>query len=123
MRSEPPSDDPRNIWQNQPTEIPRMTMEEIHQQKARQLRAKRRRDPIVLAAVLILFAIAMSAMAHGTIPRLASALAILWILIVHSPGSAGPRLEHCPAIRLRSADSSSTGGSFDTSLPDSASLG
>jgi hypothetical protein len=85
MGSEPPSDDPRNVWQNQPMEIPRMTMEEIHREKARQLRAKTRRDAIVVPLALIGFAVAMFVMARGTIPRLGCVLAIIWIFLVRLP--------------------------------------
>ena len=43
MRDDCPEDDPRTIWQNQPTEPSVMTLEKIRQ-KARELHAKTRRQ-------------------------------------------------------------------------------
>jgi hypothetical protein len=43
MRNDSPENDPRTIWQNQPTEPPVMTLEKIRQ-KVRELHAKRRRQ-------------------------------------------------------------------------------
>lgn len=43
MRDDSPENDPRNIWQNQPTEPSTMTLEKIRE-KARELHAKTRRQ-------------------------------------------------------------------------------
>ncbi|HEY7390614.1 MAG TPA: hypothetical protein VH640_19000 [Bryobacteraceae bacterium] len=85
MGNEPPSDDPLKIWQNQPREIPKMTLEEIHREKARALHKKTRWEVVVPPAVLIAACLVASAISRGTIPRIACGVAILWILIVHLP--------------------------------------
>jgi hypothetical protein len=85
MGNEPPSDDPLNIWQNQPREIPKMTLEEVHLEKAKALRKKTRWEVAVSPAALIAVCIFAFAISRGTIPRIACGVAILWTLIVHLP--------------------------------------
>ena len=44
MRDDLRGDDPKTVWQTQPTEVSAMTIEKILQKKARELRAKTRRQ-------------------------------------------------------------------------------
>jgi hypothetical protein len=76
------SNDPRTIWQNQPTEPSIMTLEKIRQ-KTQELRAKTRRD-LLGGMALPLFVASISgwgiAWASGTVVRAVCALAVAWSL-------------------------------------------
>ena len=85
MGNEPPSDDPQKIWQNQTTEIPQMTLEEVHEVKAKALHRKTRWESIASPAAMILMCMIVLAIAHGTVQRIACGLAILWTMIVQFP--------------------------------------
>jgi hypothetical protein len=85
MGNEPPSDDPQRIWQTQPTEIPHMTLEEIHQEKAKALRRKTRWEVVISPAVLIGVLIFVFAISRDPIPRIACGVAALWTIIMHLP--------------------------------------
>lgn len=89
MATEPPSDDPRNIWQNQPPEIPQMTptmtLEEIHREKAKKLRARIRWVAVLSPVAPIIFGLAVAVLGRNLVSQVAGALAILWTLIVHLP--------------------------------------
>jgi hypothetical protein len=59
MRSDSSGNDTRKLWQEQPTEIPEMTLEKI-EQKTQELRAKTRREltksiagPVIVAAICV----------------------------------------------------------------------
>src|SRR5258707_1264260 len=82
MRDDPSGNDPRTIWQNQPTETSTMTLEKIRQ-KARELHAKTRREiirNIAVAVVVIGVSVFGNAWAHDPWPRSAFAIAIAWVL-------------------------------------------
>jgi Na+/melibiose symporter-like transporter len=89
MATEPPSDDPRNIWQSQPPENPQMTplmsLEEIHRKKAKKLRTMTRFAAIGAPVVLILFGLLVAMVGRNLISQIAGALAILWTLIANLP--------------------------------------
>jgi hypothetical protein len=89
MPTEPPSDDPRNIWQNQPPEntqmTPLMSLEEIHREKAKKLRARIQRDAILSPVAPIIFGLGVAVLGRNLVSQIAGALAILWTLIVHLP--------------------------------------
>jgi hypothetical protein len=85
MGNEPPSDDPLKIWQNQPREVPKMTLEEVHREKAKALHKKTRWEVVVSPAAVIAVCIFAFVISRGTIPRIACGVAILWTVIVHLP--------------------------------------
>jgi hypothetical protein len=76
------NNDPKTIWQNQPTEASTMTLEKIRLQ-ARELHAKTRRELLrnivatLLAVTICGFGLAW---AHDTVERAAFAAAIAWAL-------------------------------------------
>src|SRR5712672_1464271 len=83
MRDDPAANDPRRIWQNQPTEASSMTAEKI-QQKARELRAKTRRELLGNFAVLLMvagFSGLGIARARDPVQRAVCVLAIVWALV------------------------------------------
>src|SRR5947207_6628698 len=83
MSDDPPANDPRRIWQNQPTEASSMTAEKI-QRKARELRAKTRRELLGNLAVPLMVAGFSGfgiARAHDPVQRAVSVFAIVWSLI------------------------------------------
>lgn len=84
MGNEPPSDDPLNIWQNQPTEPPQMTLEEIRHAKTKALRAKSRRNALAHLVIAAFFAV-MFVNGHDAIERTILGLAIVWALAVQLP--------------------------------------
>src|ERR1700733_13268861 len=82
MRNDSPPNDPRAIWQNQPTEPSIMTLEKIRQ-KTRELHAKTRRQVIGnLIVPLAVFAFAGYGIAkfHNAGLRTVFACAIVWSL-------------------------------------------
>ena len=82
MRDDSSQNDPKEIWQNQPTEPSAMTMEKIRQ-KARELHAKTHRELLGnLAMPLIVITFSGFGIARTDDPwqRMAFALAILWSL-------------------------------------------
>jgi hypothetical protein len=62
-----------------------MTLEDIHQEKAKQLRAKTRREVLMLPILLIVVFVFMATIAHGLIPRIGLAVSVLWTLVVQLP--------------------------------------
>jgi hypothetical protein len=87
MDNEAPTNDPMNIWQNQPTEPPPMTLEEIRR-KARALQAKSRREflgNLTASLSLIAFSAWSFATSQDAIQRSGFALAIAWFLIAQYP--------------------------------------
>ena len=82
MRNDLPGNDPKAIWQDQPTEVPRMTLEKI-KQKVRESESKRRRG-LFGSVVVMLEVIAVSSFgivrAQNDGLRLLFALAIAWAL-------------------------------------------
>lgn len=80
MRNNSPGNDPRIIWQNQPTERSIMTLEEIRE-KTRQLHAKTRRELLRgMAAPLVVIGVAGLGIAwfDGLAVRAAFGFAIAW---------------------------------------------
>src|SRR3954464_15083813 len=102
MRDEFQGSDAKAIWQNQTTEKPTMTIEEIGR-RAQELHARTRRDlltNIALTAIVIAIAGPGMVRAHDAVVRVAFALAIAWAMagqyFVHRgmwsailPGDAG----------------------------------
>jgi hypothetical protein len=74
-----PADDPKTLWQNQPTEPLTMTLEQIRQ-KARELHAKTRRELFAnTMAALIAVAFSVYGILHASdLLLLVFALAIAW---------------------------------------------
>lgn len=83
MGSNPPTDDPRSIWQNQPTETSGVTLVLIRQ-KARALHTKTRRE-LVRTALGHLFIVALCgigiALSRGTGQRAPFAIPLVWGLV------------------------------------------
>ncbi len=83
MRSDLPGDDPKAIWQGQPTEASKMTLEMI--QKRVQVSESKRRRVLFASIVVTLEVIAASGFsimrAQNEGLRLLSALAIAWVLV------------------------------------------
>src|SRR5882724_5944067 len=80
MSDDPSVNDPRRIWQSQPTEASSMTAEKI-QRKARELRAKTRRELLGNIAVPLMAAGLFGfAGAHDPVQRPIGAFAIVWAL-------------------------------------------
>ena len=82
MQNDPSQNDPRKIWQNQPSELSTMTLEKIRQ-RARELHAKTRRELLKnIATPLIVIAFAGLGIILGDNPlqRTAFALALFWSL-------------------------------------------
>jgi hypothetical protein len=82
MPDDAPNDTPQKVWQNQPMEAHPMTLEMIRQ-KAREYRAKARRELAAsVAIVLIVVAVSVFGIIHGSGAgtRMIFALAILWVL-------------------------------------------
>jgi hypothetical protein len=87
MQDDPQDDNLKEIWQNQPMEASQMTLEAL-QKKARELRAKTRRElSASIATVLIVFAIAGFGIlhTHSLGVRLVFGLAIAWALAGQYP--------------------------------------
>lgn len=88
MGNEPPTNDPMNIWQSQPTEPSKMTLEEIRR-KAQELQTKTRREFLANAAMslaLIAFCAWSFAKSNSGVQRTGFALAIAWSVIAQHPG-------------------------------------
>jgi len=82
MPDDPSQNDPKAIWQNQPTEPFAMTMEKIRQ-KARELHTKTRREllgNIAMPLIVIAFSGFGIARTDDPLQRTAFVLAILWSL-------------------------------------------
>ena len=80
MPSEFPMNDPRNIWQNQPTEPFKMSADELRR-KAQQRERKARFEAIystILVLLVCIFFARTFARAHEVLPRLGLGLLILW---------------------------------------------
>ena len=87
MATEPPSRDPLNIWQNQPTEPTNMNLEEIRR-KVRELQHKVQRKQLLNAAsVLVLcgFCVWGIVASYFTWQRVGFALAGVWMLLTLLP--------------------------------------
>src|SRR5438874_4582800 len=83
MRDDLPANDPRTIWQNQPTEPSSITSEQIRW-KARKLRAKTLRERlrnIVMPLLVIGFSGLAIAQARDAVQRTIYAFAIAWALL------------------------------------------
>jgi hypothetical protein len=82
MRDDLFGNDPKTIWQNQPTELSTMTLEKVRQ-KALELHAKTRKELFSRIAVA-LFTVALSSAGivrtHDPVLRLVFAFAIAWTL-------------------------------------------
>lgn len=82
MRNDPVGNDPKQVWQSQPTEASTMTLEKI-QRKAQELHAKTREELRKQMAVL-LFGVAFSVFGilrdNDPAPRTAFVVAIVWAL-------------------------------------------
>lgn len=88
MADEPRPDDPLHIWQNQPSETPKMPLqqlEEIHRQKAISLRTKTRWAALGNLLVPIVFSGFVLFIVHYPLQFVTSSLAIVWTLIVNLP--------------------------------------
>src|SRR6185437_3174643 len=83
MRNNSSGNDPRSIWQNQPTEPSVMTLEKIRQ-KVRELHAKTRRELLLRRIGIPLIVVAISGFGitqgHDTALRMVFVLAIAWSL-------------------------------------------
>lgn len=82
MPADLPGDDPKRIWQNQPTEVSAMTLEKI-QYKAQELHKKTRRElsgSIAIALGTIAISTRGILWAHDSSMRVVFALAIAWAL-------------------------------------------
>jgi len=82
MRSDPPGNDPRTIWQNQPVEPSTMTLETIRR-KARELHARTRREllgSIATPLAVVVFSALGAAIFNDPLQRIAFALALAWAL-------------------------------------------
>ena len=79
--TEPPADDEiRGLWQNQPLELGKMSLEEIRQ-RAQRLQKKNRREVLLFCAFALLLVFFFSrslARSHETLPRVGLALLIGW---------------------------------------------
>ena len=97
MATEPPSHDPLNIWQNQPTEPTNMNLEEIRR-KVRELQHKVQRKQLLNAAsVLVMCGLCVWGIvaSYFTWQRVGFALAAIWMLLTLLPwlrkkGPIGP---------------------------------
>jgi hypothetical protein len=88
MENEPRPDDALHIWQNQPSEIPKMPLqqlEEIHRQKAIALRARTRWELFGGVFIPIVFSGFVLLVLHGPIQLVACSLAVVWTLIFNLP--------------------------------------
>jgi len=82
MRNDPPGNDPRTIWQNQPVEPSTMTLETIRR-KARELHARTRREllgSIATPLAVVVFSALGAAIFNDPLQRIAFALALAWAL-------------------------------------------
>jgi len=99
MPDDHPNDNPKTVWQNQPTEAPTMTLETIRL-KVSESRSKRRRALLgSIATVLIVVAISVFGIKHGssTGTRILFAIAVAWILAGQSFLHRGMWLASLPA--------------------------
>jgi len=106
MASEPPENDIRSKWQNQPNETTRMSIEEIRQ-KAWKLQRKARREVLVLYGFALLFVVffGMSFVkANDTLSR--AGFALMVVSALYFPYQAQKRLWP----RSESTESASTTG-------------
>ena len=80
MASESPNNDPRNIWQSQPTEPFKVSLDLIrYKAQEREQRARLETTiSIAMAAVLCIAFASACARVHDTIPRLGWGLLSLW---------------------------------------------
>jgi hypothetical protein len=88
MADDPRPDDPLHIWQNQPSEIPKMPLqqlEEIHRQKAIAVRNRTRWELLARVFVVIVFSGLPLLVVHGPIQLFTSSLAAVWTFIVNLP--------------------------------------
>jgi hypothetical protein len=88
MADEPRPDDPLHIWQNQPSETPKMPLqqlEEIHRQKATALRTKTRWAALGNLLATIVFSGFVLIVVRYPFQFVTSSLAIVWTLIVNLP--------------------------------------
>jgi hypothetical protein len=95
MRNDWPEDDPKKIWQTQPTEPSAMTLEKIRQ-KTQELHAKTRRDlfrgmtlPLMVAGISAWGIKWGAAWDTGPVVRAVSVLAIAWSLAGQYFGNRG----------------------------------
>lgn len=82
MQNNSSNNDPREIWQSQPREIPVMTLEEIRQ-RGQKLQAKTRRTLLgwrALALLIVSISIFGITWTHSPIMRATFALSIVWSL-------------------------------------------
>lgn len=83
MQNNSSNNDPREIWQNQPTEIPIMTLEEIRR-RGQKLQAKTRRvllGWIAIALLIVGISVFGIIWTHSPIMRAAFALSIVWSVV------------------------------------------
>ncbi len=91
MGNEPPSQDPLNIWQSQPTEPSNMNIEEIRQ-KVRELQSKFKRQRLANAAqslVWIGLCVWGLVASFSAVQRTGFALTIVWALLTQIPWLQG----------------------------------
>jgi hypothetical protein len=82
VTSEPPTNDIRTKWQNQPNEPNGIPVEEIRE-KAQKLQRKARREVLLFYAFALLFVVFFGrsfARTHETLPRIGLSLLIAWSL-------------------------------------------
>lgn len=99
MPDDHPNENAKTVWQNQPTEAPIMTLETIRQ-KVSESRSKTRRALFgSVATVLIVVAISVFGMQHGSSTgiRILFAIAIAWVLAGQSLLHRGMWLASLPA--------------------------
>jgi hypothetical protein len=92
MASEPPENDIRSKWQNQPNETTRMSVEELRQ-KAWKLQRKARREVLLLYGIALLFVVFFGrafVRSHETLSRIG--LGLLIVSALYLPYQAQKRL-------------------------------
>ena len=87
MANEPSSHDPLNIWQNQPTEERKMSVEEIRRRVGEIHHKVRRQRLLLLASTLVMIGFCVWGMvaAYFTLQRVGFALAAIWFLLTQHP--------------------------------------
>lgn len=84
MSNDPAGNDPKKIWQNQPRELSKMTLEKLIHRKGRDLHAKTRGELLKLIALLLFtagFSIFGIVRTDNLLQRIAFVLAIVWALV------------------------------------------
>jgi hypothetical protein len=85
MRGDSSENNPKTIWQNQPTEASTVLLEKIIRQKARALQARTRRELVRnIAAPLLVIALTVApqlTQAHNSIQTIMFVSAIAWALV------------------------------------------